>query len=83
MHRGIPFSGRVLPAIKNISRTWFAAKAESETDLLGCLYIAANSWPAGHPPFCGLPKAPHSAYCPTHDALCRRTVARPVAEVRR
>lgn len=86
MHDRIPCRGQALPEVENISGTEPAANAEDSAAEsadravlvladLGCLFIAAERWPAGAPPFCGRPTAPHSAYCPRHAALCRAETA--------
>lgn len=36
----------------------------------GCRFIAAETWPAGAPPFCGAPVKPGSAYCAAHAGRC-------------
>jgi len=78
MHGRIPLLGRSLPFHENISGTMTAGNSEdSGADDLGCVFIAAESWLAGQPPFCGQPTAPRSPYCPRHRALCRRDPAAP------
>jgi hypothetical protein len=36
----------------------------------GCAYIAADTWPAGAPRFCGAPVLLGSPYCAEHTRLC-------------
>lgn len=72
MHDGAPFAGLILPAEENISGTFGFANADDlPLDPFGCAFIAAAAWPAGFPPFCGLPVVPGSAYCRRHAGRCR------------
>jgi hypothetical protein len=76
MHDDGPFAGQALPASENISGTnalanHEAARAADRESDLGCVFIAAERWLAGKPPFCGKAVAPGSPYCPRHAALCR------------
>jgi hypothetical protein len=72
MHDDGPFAGQALPANENISGTNSAANHEATSESeLGCVFIAAERWLAGKPPFCGKPALPGSPYCRNHAALCR------------
>jgi hypothetical protein len=82
LHRS-PQPERALPADENISGTTGAANSEDSpkecAEKWGCVYIAAERWLPGKPPFCGKPVLPGSPYCPRHAALCRA----PADEARR
>jgi hypothetical protein len=76
MHDDGPFAGQALPASENISGTNSPANHEATSESeLGCVFIAADHWLAGKPPFCGKPVSPGSAYCQRHAALCRGRAA--------
>src|SRR5579864_4136052 len=84
MHGRVPFHGAI-GAYENKSRTkshgrGAAAKSDSRVraesldagsaDERRCAFIAADTWPAGAPPFCGAPVQRGSSYCPTHARIC-------------
>jgi hypothetical protein len=60
----VPANSEGSPANNEDSSNKYGAK-------WGCVYIAAERWPAGKPPFCGRRVLPGSPYCPRHAALCR------------
>jgi len=73
--------GKGFGNIENKSRT-YSATSRAETEEIAdvarpphrlerCVFIAAASWPAGAPPFCGAPVFPGSPYCAPHRELCR------------
>jgi len=84
MHGRVPFRGAI-GAYENKSSTQShergaAAKSDSRVraesleagsaDERRCAFIAADTWPAGAPPFCGAPVQRGSAYCPAHARIC-------------
>lgn len=72
MHRRIPWPLLTVSGYENISRTMVLANGKvAAAGEFGCVFIAAERWLAGKPPFCGRPTAPGSPYCPRHRALCR------------
>jgi hypothetical protein len=73
MHRYVPI-GENFANEENISGTLprtIDREKPSVSGPEGCVFIAADSWPAGYPPFCGAPVLTGSPYCPAHAQLCR------------
>jgi hypothetical protein len=83
MHGYPPFRNN-LTQNENISRTLLDFRAGSKDGfgarIVGpepalsverrCVYIAAETWPPGAPPFCGAPVLLGSPYCAEHTRLC-------------
>ncbi len=86
MDKRSPFGGSVSVG-ENISGTISGCREDATwnrtTSDLGekigptCCFIAAESWPAGEPPFCGAPALPGSPYCASHASLCAAAARSP------
>jgi len=67
-----------LPQDENISGTLLDFGEAAKRDAMGnpvsleerCVYIAADSWPPGAPPYCAASVEPGSSYCALHRRLC-------------